>query len=164
VPFRAALFSPPKGKNVQRPTSYPTNDGLDFTGINFPTPISQIEKIEKQNSHLAINVFGWENCRVIVHRNSDKNDNVPRINLMLIQKGEKMLYTYVKRLRALLYDQIKHNESKHICERCLQGYSIREDFLERHKPECKGANERPTKIEMSKEGENKISFKTTTSR
>ena len=43
-----------------RTTSYPTEDGLNFAGINFPTPVSQIDKLEKQNPNLAINVFGWE--------------------------------------------------------------------------------------------------------
>jgi len=58
---------------------------------------------------------------------------------------------------ALLYDQNRHNESKHFCERCLHGYK-RKDLLERHKPECKGLLKSPTRTEMMKEGENKMSF------
>jgi len=63
----------------------------------------------------------------------------------------------VKRLTSLLYDQNRHNENKHFCERCLHAYS-RKDFLERHKPECKGLLKSPTRTEMLKQGENKISF------
>ena len=58
----------------------------------------------------------------------------------------------------LLYDQNRHNESKHFCERCLHGYS-RRDLLERHKPECKGLLKSPTRTEMPKAGENKMAFK-----
>ena len=48
-----------------------------------------------------------------------------------------MDYTWVKNLNRLLYDQSKHREKKHFCERCLHGYS-REDLLEAHKPDCQG--------------------------
>jgi len=64
----------------------------------------------------------------------------------------------VKRLSALLYDQTKHNESKHFCERCLHGF-FKNDLLERHKPECKGLLKSPTRTEMPKEEENKMAFK-----
>ena len=63
----------------------------------------------------------------------------------------------MKRLSALLYDETRHNESKHFCERCLHGYK-RRDLLERHKPECKGLLKSPTRTEMPKAGENKMAF------
>ena len=119
--------------------------------------VSQIDRLERQNLNLAINVFGWENERVIVHRISEKGGETPRINLMLTKQGENTRYSYVKRLSALFYDQNRHNESKHFCERCLHGYSRRE-LLERHKPECKGLLKSPTRTEMPKEGENKMAF------
>ncbi|KAK3800219.1 hypothetical protein RRG08_007560, partial [Elysia crispata] len=55
--LRSALFQ--AADHPYRPTKYPTADGLDFTGIDAPTPISQIVKVERQND-LAINVFGWD--------------------------------------------------------------------------------------------------------
>ena len=153
--IRAALFQP-RG-DMRRPSSYPTEDGLDFTGMDFPTPVSQIDRLEKQNENLAINVFGWEG-RVVVHRISEKGGEIPRINLMLTTQGENTHYSLVKRLTALSYDQNRHNESKHFWERCLHGYS-RRDLLERHKPECKGLLKTPTRTETPKEGENKMTFK-----
>ena len=155
--LRAALFSAPRGAPVSRPSSYPTNDGLNFTGIDFPTPVSQIDKLERQNPNLAINVFGWDKEQVIVHRISEKGGNIPRINLMLTKQGDNTHYSWVKRLTALLYNQNRHNESKHFCERCLHGYK-RKELLERHKPECKGLLKSPARTEMLKEGENKMSF------
>ena len=56
--LRAALFPALRGRNPIRPSSYPTEDGLDFTRIDFPTPVSQIDRLERQNLNLAINVFG----------------------------------------------------------------------------------------------------------
>ena len=156
--LRAALFLAPKGTKVTRPSSYPTEDGLNFAGIDFPTPVSQIDKLERQNPNLAINVFGWEKDEVIVHRLSEKGGEIHRINLMITKQGENTHYSYVKRLTALLYDQTRHNESKHFCERCLHGYTTR-DLLERQKPECKGLLKSPTRTEMPKEGQNKMTFK-----
>ena len=130
---------------MRRTSSYPTEDGLDFTGIDFPTPVSQIDRLERQNQNLVINVFGWENGQVVVHRISEKGGEIPRINLMLTKQGENTHYSLVKRLSALLFDQSKNSNSKHFCERCLHGYS-RWDLLERHKPECKArADEKPHK-------------------
>jgi len=77
---------------------------------------------------------------------------------MITKQGDNTHYSSVKRLTALLYDQNRHNESKHFCERCLHGYS-RKELLERHKPECKGLLKTATRTEMLKEGENKMAFK-----
>ena len=75
---------------------------------------------------------------------------------MLVKKDENT-HCLVKRLSALLYDQNRHNESKHFCERCLHGYSSRE-LLERHKTECQGLLKSPTRTEIPKEDENKMAF------
>ena len=95
--LRAALFPARNGAKVTRPSSYPTEDGLNFTGIDFPTPVLQIDRLERQNPNLAINVFGWENEQVVVHRISEKCGELPRINLMITMQGENTHYSYVKR-------------------------------------------------------------------
>ena len=139
---------------MSRQSRYPTEDGMNFTAIDFPTPISQINKLEKQNPDLAINALGWEKEHVIVHRLSEKQGSIPRINLMLIQNH----YTFVRRLNALLYDQSRNTSSKHFYERCLHGYTTAE-LLKRHKPECMGQLKMPTRTELPKEGGNKVKFK-----
>ena len=154
---RSALFPPPEGKNPNRPSSYPVNDGINWSGIVFPTAVKQIDKLEAQNENLAINVFGWENDCVIVHRISKKEKSVSRINLMLIESGEKQHYCYVKRVSALLYDQSKAHNTKHYCMLCLTGFS-REDLLENHKKYCNGLKGKPTRIDMPKEEEKTVSF------
>ena len=149
----AALFQ--VAKDLQRPTKYPTEDGLDFTGIDAPTPISQIPKVEWQND-LAINVFGWDKG-VIVHHISNQPEDMPRTNLLLIEKAGKFHYTWIKNLSRLLYDQSKHREKKHFCECCLHGYS-REDLLEDHKSECQGIGQTAVRVEMPDEGKNKLTY------
>ena len=97
--LRAALYPAPNGKNPNRPSSYPVVDGINYEGIDFPTAVKQTDKLEAQNRNLAINVFGWENNCVIVHRESRKKANVPGINLMLIESGEKTLLLCEERKR-----------------------------------------------------------------
>ena len=57
-PIRAALHPAPKDQNPYKPSSYPVDDGIDYAGIDFPTPV-KIDKLEAQNTNLAINVIGW---------------------------------------------------------------------------------------------------------
>ena len=154
--LRSAMFPVANGEHNYRPTKYPEEDGLDFTGIDTPTPISQISKVEKQND-LAINVFGWDGACVIIHRLSERACPAERINLLLIEKAGKFHYTWIKNLNRLLYDQSKHRERKHFCERCLHGYT-REDLLEAHKPDCRGIGQTAVRVEMPKAGENKLTF------
>ena len=151
--LRSALF--PAMHHVDRPTMYPTADGLDFTGIDAPTPISQIDKVERHNN-LAINVFGWDKG-VIVHHLSKQPEEEARINLLLIEKAGKFHYTWIKDLNRLLYDQSKHRDRKHFCVRCLHGYT-REDLLEAHRPECKGIGQTAVRVEMPEKGKNKLAF------
>ena len=153
--LRAAIYPAPKGKKTNRPSSYQVNDGINYEGINFPTPVKQIDKLEAQNRSLTINVFGWENNFVIVDGISGKKTNVPRINLMLIESGETQHYCYIKRVSALLFDQSKKSNAKYYYMLCLTGFS-RDDLLENHKKYYNGVNGRPTRIEMPEEGENTV--------
>ena len=141
-------------KVPQRPTKYPIDDGLNFEGINAPTPISQIPRMEKQNN-LAINIFGWKSG-VINHRLRNQPLLMPRINKLLIEKNGKFHYTLIKHLNRLLYDQSKHQHRKHFCERCLHGYS-RED-LDSHKSECRGIGQTAVRVDIPEEGKNKLKF------
>ena len=153
----AAIFK--VAKDPQRPSKYPQDHGFDFTGIDYPTPISQISRIEKQNP-LAINVFGWDNAHacVIIHRLSDAARARTTVNMLLIEKAGKFHYTWIKDLNRLLYDQSKHQHRKHFCERCLHGYT-REDLLEAHKPDCRGIGQTAVRVEMPEAGKNdKLTF------
>ena len=156
--LRAALFSPKDGKDAQRQSKYPVNDGINYEGIDFPTPIKQINKLEKQNRNLAISVCGWEDDNVVIHRISERREekNVKLVNLMLLEKGTNQHYCWIKRESALLFDPKKNNKTFY-CTMCLTRFS-REHVLMEHKKYCKGVNGRPTRVVMPEEGENILSF------
>ena len=95
-PSKAALFSPHDGKNPQRPSKYPVNNVINNEGIDFLTPVKQIhvDKLEAQNN-LVINVFGWHNNCMIVHRISRKEAKVLCINLSrVVQSPIKLTQDY----------------------------------------------------------------------
>ena len=154
--LRAALFPPKDGVHPERPSKYPKNDGINYEGIDFPTPVKQIDKLEKQNPNLAINVFGWVKDTVIVYRISSKEKSVKRINLMLIESKGTQHYCWVKRESALLFDKVRNNKTFY-CMRCLTRF-IRAHTLVEHEKYCNGVNGRPTKIDMPEEGENILAF------
>ena len=76
---------------------------------------------------------------------------------MIIQERYNTHYSYVQKLTALLYDQSRHNESKHFCERRLHSYTTNA-LLERHKRECKGLLKEPIRTELPKDGENVVKY------
>ena len=110
--------------SCQRPSEAhetPVDYGLHFTGIDVPTPISQIPRVENQNN-LAINVSGWEKG-VIVHHLSNQ-PYIQRINLLLLQSNNgKYHYIWIKNLKRLLYGQSKPQHHEHFFELYLHGYS-----------------------------------------
>ena len=83
----------PVKKNSDRVTSYINNETeLNFTGVNFPTPLSQIPKVELQNN-LGINVFGYSESAGIHPLYITKDNDKSPINLLLITEvkdGKKL--------------------------------------------------------------------------
>ena len=53
-------------------SSYLSDNRSNFGGIDSPTPIDQIKKVEKQNE-MAINVFGYEDKSITVYRLSERS-------------------------------------------------------------------------------------------
>ena len=49
--------------HVERTSTYKKEDGLNFTNVDFPTPVEQVPRIKRQND-LAINVFGTRQRKV----------------------------------------------------------------------------------------------------
>ena len=157
--MRSAIF--PVTTNPQRPSKYPTDDGLDFTGISFPTPLNEIPKVKKLNN-IAINVLGFDNKTKkarIFYVSEMKGENIPSYNLMLLTKGSTSHYCYIKNLSRLLYGQ-QHSEGHHYhyCERCLQCFSSQAVFFQKHNILCRGTSSRPTRIDMPEKGKNTLKF------
>ena len=138
----SAVF--PQKKNAERLSKQMREDSekFDWTGIEFPISLKQIDKFENQNNY-AINVFGYERV-VYPLRISKKNEQV--INLLLIADEETNHYCWIKNMSRLLSKNINnHQHKRHFCYRCLNSFHS-EKSLKRHKEYCQ--NNEAVKIKM----------------
>ena len=127
---------------------------LDYSGIDFPVTIKQINKIEKLNK-ISINVFGYEDkqpCPIYVSKEKYED----HMNLLLITENENKHYVLIKDFNKFMYNQTKHKERKHFCMHCLQCFSS-ERVLTDHKENCMQVNGTQA-IKMPAKNDNILKF------
>ena len=136
----------PVGSNPHRVFKYKQYENeLNLTGVEFPTPLSQMPKVERLNN-LAINVFGYSQQAGIhpLYLTNDL-DHEP-INLLLLTevKDGKIIshYSWIKDFNRLCCDQTKHKERKHFCLRCISPHCS-ERTLKEHLIYCRGVDAAP---------------------
>ena len=141
----------PQNKNPQRITKTDKNfiKQLDYSNIEFPVTVKQINKIEKQNN-IRINLFGYEEKQKFpIYISQEKFQD--HMELLLINKDKKNHYVLVKNFNKFMFDQTKHNCKKHFCMYCLQCFS-RKDVLAEHVKNCLSINGKQA-IKMPKKGQ-----------
>ena len=157
--IKASLF--PAEVHPERTSKYPkdADDGLDFRGISFPTPLNQISYVESLNN-IGINVIGYnEETQKFYPLHVTTMKGVPQVNALFLQKGDKSHYCFINNLSRLLYSQQNSNGNHyHYCARCLRGFSA-EHVLHKHEENCSAAAGRPTRIERPEKGKNILKFK-----
>ena len=67
-------------------------ENFNWDGTTFPVDLKQIDRFEKQNPTISVNVFGYEKEKVTILRKSEayKRENI--VDLLLINKGEVQHY------------------------------------------------------------------------
>ena len=130
------------------------SERLNWKGIDFPTPITQIARFEKQNPY-SINVFGWMGGNVYPLRIS-KHTNEQCINLILLSNNENQHYCWIKKMSALAASQInKHERKRYFCKYCCNSFPT-EKSLQKHIEYC--SRQKAVGVEMPKKG-TMLSFK-----
>ena len=142
-------------KNASRPSKYKEHLGkLNFTGIEFPVSLKDIDKFEKQNPEIRVNVYGYDKSVHILRTN--KTDPQNAIDLLLITSEEKQHYCWIKNFSRLVGSQVTKDGHKiYFCKRCLNHFS-KPEKLNDHIEICKENS--ACRIEVPKPGET-ISFK-----
>ena len=146
----------PQGKDPQRikKTDKTFIGQLDYSSIEFPVTVKQINKIEKQNN-IRINLFGYEKKQPFpIYISKEKYHD--HMELLLITEGENNHYVLIKKFNKFMFRQNKLEHRKHFCMYCLQCFS-REDILTEHKNNCISINGKQA-INMPKKGD-KVYFK-----
>ena len=130
-------------------------DSLNMKGIEYPVTLKAIDKFERQNPTISINVLGYEES-VLYPLRVSKCDDRESVDLLLISDEEKQHYCLIKSMSRLLSSQSSTDEhALHYCPRCLNHFTTQEK-LATHKEYC-SAHE-AVKIEMPGEGTT-LSFK-----
>ena len=141
----------PQNKNPQRIKKIDKNliKQLDYSNIEFPVTVKQINKIEKQND-IRINLFGYEEKQKFpIYISQEKYQD--HMELLSINKDKKNHYVLIKNFNKFMFDQTKHNCKKYFCMYCLQCFS-REDVLAEHVKNCLSINGKQA-IKMPKKGQ-----------
>ena len=129
----------PQGKDPQRikKTDKTFICQLDYSSIEFPVTVKQINKIEKQNN-IRINLFGYEEKQKFpIYISKEKYQD--HMELLLMTEGKNKHYVLIKDFNKFMFNQTKHEHRKHFCMYCLQCFS-REDVLTEHKNNCISIN------------------------
>ena len=157
----SALHPVEHGRNPDRVSKYKQYENeLNFAGIEFPTPLNQIPKVEHQNN-LAINVFGYNKESGIHPLYLTKDHTREPINLLLISEVKdgkvNSHYSWIKDFNRLCHDQTKHEHRLHYCLRCISPHSS-ERTLSDHLIYCRGVDATPCHV-VFPDGSPTIKFK-----
>ncbi|VDI81882.1 Hypothetical predicted protein [Mytilus galloprovincialis] len=147
-------------KNPNRVTQYKKwEDELKFEGIDFPVSLGAIDKFERQNPTINVNVFGFDGVKRGEDEEEDlqiyplrisKNTGSIHADLLFLTGESKQHYCWIKNLSRLLSSQIsEHGHELFFCRRCLSHFS-RQDILDEHTEYC--SQKDAVRIEMPEEG------------
>ena len=162
----AALHLIPRTNNPHRLINYlPYAEELNMKNIDFPVPLGQIQKFEKQNSEISVNVFGL-NGKNIVPLCLTSSKKLNHVNLLLIKEmsdENEMFqdtifhYVYIQNLSRLVGKSLSHHKEKcYICDRCLHFFND-SNSLAKHEIYCSQLNN--CRINLPEDGKNIIEFK-----
>ena len=124
------------------------SEKLNWEGIDFPTPLNQITRFEKQNPY-SINVFGWTGASAYPLRISE-HTNGQCINLILLSNKNNHHYCWIKNMSALTASQINKSKGKrHVCKYCCNSFP-KEVSLQKHVEYC--SKHKTVGVRMPKKG------------
>jgi len=107
---------------------------LNWNGTNFPVSWHDIDKFERRNGGLSVNVFRFDG-EVYPLRLSSKVKDSNIVDMLLISEGSTQYYCLIKSLCQLLNTQTG-GHTLHYCRRCLLGYR-QKDALAKPEEYCK---------------------------
>ena len=134
----------------ERPSKYKAHLGkLNFTGIEFPVSLKDIDKFENQHPEIKVNVFGYEKSVHILRLN--KTDPQNAIDLFFMANENNQHYCWLKKFSRLVRAQVtKHKSTAYFCKRCLNKFTT-PGKLNEHVEICKENS--ACKIKVPKPGE-----------
>ncbi|XP_057294631.1 uncharacterized protein LOC130623161 [Hydractinia symbiolongicarpus] len=112
---------------------------IDITGkaLKFPTSIKDINKFERNNPDIAVNVLYVTGKSFNILRRSAFNEREKQANLLLLTDEKRNHYVTIKNISRLLGSEISKDHGKmSFCLNCLQGFQTIES-RDNHYAYCK---------------------------
>ena len=104
----------------------PYEKQYNWKGLEFPVSIKKIDKFEKNNPGIAVNVLfsNNKNQNIYTARRSERNVKCKKqVNLLMIGDSEKKHYTAIKSISRLLSKlNGKIRRAYHFCMNCFNGF------------------------------------------
>ena len=104
----------------------PYENQHNWKGLEFPVSIKKIDKFEKNNPGIVVNVLfsKKKNQNIYTVRRSERNVKCKKqLSLLMIVDGEKRHYTAIKNISRLLSKlNGKTKRAYHFCMNCLNGF------------------------------------------
>ena len=117
----------------------PYEKQYNWKGLEFPVSIKKIDKFEKNNPGIAVNMlFSKKKSQNVytVRRSKHNVKNKEQVNLVMIEDGEKRHYTATKNISGLLSKlNEKTQRAYHYCINCLNGFRT-ESVRDKHYEYC----------------------------
>ena len=108
----------------------PYENQYDWKGLEFPLSIKKIDKFERNNPAMAVNVLfsnkKSQKKNIYTVRMSGRNVKCKKqVNLLMIVDGKKRHYTAIKNISRLLSElNGKTQHAYHYCMNCLHGFQV----------------------------------------
>ena len=123
----AALHHEEIKNNLERMSLLrPYEKQYNWKGLDFPVSIKKIDKFEKNNPDIAVNVFfsKKKSQNIYAARRSKRNVKCKKeVNLLMIVDGEKRRYTAIKNISRLLSKLNGKTKSAYdYCMNCLNDF------------------------------------------
>ena len=107
---------------------------LNMTGVSFPTPLSQIDIVEKKNN-MSINVFGYDEENKVYPLRVSSSMREKHVNVLHIANEKTSHYCWISNFSRLVGNRTKHKAKAFYCYNCLHGFT-RKQLLDQHKELC----------------------------
>ena len=146
------------GNKKCRPSQYRSYlHMLNMDGIETPVSLSSIDKFEKQNAEISVNVLYLDDNRDLVPIRTSKfcNQRKYHVNLLMLNDQNKFHYTSIQSLSRLVCGRTKCRKKTFVCQFCLHPFH-KEDTMNNHLDMC--SRHKPQQVVYPEPGKNILKF------
>ena len=112
---------------------------FDWTGIDFPTPLEQLDRIERQNPDYGLYVYGYdeeEKYPFSVLGTSENEDAKMKVTIILFRNKYTSHYAWISKFNTLIRSEVTKDKNPYVfCLRYLWLFKTKEK-LEEHLKDC----------------------------